>query len=229
MRSIAPRQSHYNLAAKIDDFIKLLRSIGIDPLFVLIIPFATALWAALTFARNNRIKAAEILLELEKEYGRHVDLLLQLEYARTYGGVYRDALTKALSRPQLYTSAESKALDEIERTMQFLYACASIRRLSVDSGAIDRLCAYHLRILIHNKRPHLRRYVYKYWPTLYFWAQRAGRPWPVRTRYWFIQIPDRLRHWWTGSFAEPDLRSPEPKADSIVKESMDPGLPDSSV
>ena len=170
-----------------------------------------ALWALLTFHRNNRSKAAEILINIETEYSRHIPTLLQLENMTDYSNIYRRALNISLYRvPGPYSPDESKAIDGLEAALRHFFVCANVRRLSVDAGAIDRLCAWYLRVFVTDRdeagnirRPELRDYIQRYWPSVYFWAQLAPEPWPKRAIIYLLQIRERVHYWWTGSWAKP--------------------------
>src|SRR5689334_3362568 len=63
-------------------------------------------WALLTFSRNNRIKAAELLLNLEQECRAHIDTLLKIDYLPDYSRYYADALKKSVPRGEQYSPDE---------------------------------------------------------------------------------------------------------------------------
>ncbi|MGE3800597.1 MAG: hypothetical protein AB7H80_06220 [Candidatus Kapaibacterium sp.] len=126
-----------------------------------------ALLAISTFRRNNKIKAAEILLKIEDEYKMHVQTFFEIEYSSSYLEKYRPALQK----PSRLSSKEIEAITKLEKALQFLYVCESVRRLGIDNGSIDRLCQYHLNILSAEEedRSELKAYVEKYWPSIRSW------------------------------------------------------------
>jgi hypothetical protein len=170
----------------------------------------SAIWAIVIFRRNNRIKAAEILLNIEKEYSRHIPALLELEHLRDYDRMYRPALKIAVRESiAQYTSDQSAAINRLEAVLRHFAMCAHVRRLGVDAGAIDRLCAWYLRVMVtdvdengHSIRPELREYIRRYWPTLYLWAPLAPAPWPRRLLIRCGQLNERLKFWWSGSWAQ---------------------------
>lgn len=102
-----------------------------------------AFWAIVTFRRNNRIKAAEILIGIEKEYERHIDTLLKVEHMADYDKFFRSALKKSI-KPGVaeYSKFESGMINRLEAALRHFYVCSCVRRLSVDSGSIDRLCSW---------------------------------------------------------------------------------------
>jgi hypothetical protein len=164
----------------------------------------SGLWAILTFWRNNRIKAAEILLSIETAYSRHIGTLLKIEYMLDYEANFKAAVRKAAYDPNVvYDNEESAAINELEDVLRHFFMCSHVRRLHVDSGTVDRLCAYYLRVLCSESRPELREYIRRFWPTIYFWSDLAGKPWPRRMVIRVKQILPRLKIWWSGSYAEP--------------------------
>lgn len=164
-------------------------------------------WAILTFIRNNRIKAAEILIRIEKEYYLHVETWMKIEFESDYQEYYSQALKKAIGdSSDPYTPEEDKEIANIEKALQLLFVCLNVRRLGVDSGAINRLCSYHLRLIVKRDeqdpsqyvRPELNQYVRRYWKTVYDWAETVGYPWPKRIGKVIRRWPSQLRYWWNG-------------------------------
>jgi hypothetical protein len=160
--------------------------------------FVGAAWTLVTFARNNRIKAAELLLNLEQQCRDHLGTLLRVEYLSDYRRHCADALKKSVPRGEEYTDPESAAVNELDMLLRHLHACYHVRRLHVDVHALDRAYTYYLRLCISDDRPELRNYVLYYWPNVFLWAQRVGEPWPKRTYIWWRQIPFRYSRWWYG-------------------------------
>ena len=170
---------------------------------VIPVTIVAGLWGIVTFNRNNRIKAAEILISLEKEYSTHIQTFLQLEYIYHYENIYETPIDITLKGGRL-NAEDSEVIDKVDKALRYLFVCANVRRLSVDSGSIDRLCAYYLAVVVNEeKRPGLCKYVKYYWPTIYFWAPLAASPWPVRWWLILLQIPERLRSWWWPTYAMP--------------------------
>jgi hypothetical protein len=156
-------------------------------------------WALLTFRRNSRIKAAELLLKLEEECRECLPTLLAIEYLDDYKATYEPALAKSTTTKRVhYTAAQSKAIDQIERVLRHFLACDHVRRLGVDAGALDRAYRYYLAVCVSEQRQELRRYLRTYWPTVFFWAERAGAPWPKRVWISARQLGPRLKVWWHG-------------------------------
>ncbi|MCB0713167.1 MAG: hypothetical protein KDD67_12625 [Ignavibacteriae bacterium] len=153
-----------------------------NPQAVALVPSVlVALMALNTFRRNNRIKAAEILLKIEDEYKVHVQTFFEVEYSPSYMRKYYPAL----QMPTSLSDEGIEALTQLEKALQFLYVCESVRRLGIDNGAIDRLCQYHIGILAGNNedRRDLKEYVKKYWPSIWNWNQSRSYSLPKRIFY----------------------------------------------
>lgn len=153
-----------------------------------------------SFIKNNRIKAAEIVLAIENGYSQHVPVLLKLEYIEDYRKCFQPALEAALAdgTPE-YEKEESNAIDDLERCLRFFVVCSAVQRLRVDAGTVDRLCSYYLRVLYTpDTRSELWQYIRRYWPVIYFWAPLAGKPFPKRCVIHLRQLPERVRFWWNG-------------------------------
>ena len=187
------------------------------PLLTIAFTCVSALWALFLFARNSRIKAAEILIEVENQYAKHIPVLLQIEYKTEYDENFRTPLTKILDTQQAILSrTESLAIDRLEAALRHFYVCECIMRLGINRSAIDRLCSYYLRVLVTDRygdmcnptRPELSKYVGLYWPSVYLWAPLAAKPWPVRACVRFFQIPNRITLWWTGSIQLKESEKP---------------------
>jgi len=158
-----------------------------------------AVWSFWVFSRNNRIKAAEILLQLEKDYSTHLETLLKMESSQEYDSLYKGAIQKQIENPLKELSKEErKNMDDLEAALRYFYVCAYIRELGVDSGYVDRLNAWYLRLLTDKKHPELREYVKRYWPSVYYWAPLAAKPWPKQLFIYTAQVPERLKIWWIG-------------------------------
>lgn len=156
-------------------------------------------WALVTFRRNNRIKAAELLLKLEDECHQCLPTLLRLEYLTDYKAIYKEALAASIhSGSTQYTRAQSTAINDVEKVLRHFHACYHVRRLGVDAGALDRTYSYYLKMCVSDQRFDLRDYIKHFWPNVFFWAQRVGEPWPKRVYIHAKQIWPRASVWWRG-------------------------------
>jgi hypothetical protein len=153
-------------------------------------------WALVTFRRNNKIKAAELLLKLEEECKKCIPTLLKLEYLEDYERIYQKALVESLKSPAHYEGGDGAHIDEVDTVLRHLHACYHVRRLRVDVGALDRTYAYYLSIFASQSRPDLRKYTERFWPHVLFWAETAGQPFPKRLYRSVMQTGRRLLKWW---------------------------------
>ena len=160
-------------------------------------------WALITFRRNNRIKAAELMLKLEDECKQCLETLLKIEYLPDYKATFKAALAAAgpTGRGRV-TATQSTAINNVEKVLRHFHACYHIRRLGVDAGALDRAYSYYLSMCISDDRAELRSYIKYFWPNVFFWAERVGHPWPKRAYIRARQTWPRIRVWWRGSPGE---------------------------
>jgi hypothetical protein len=173
----------------------------------------TAVWALVSFRRSNRNKAAEILIAVEKDYSAHIPTLLKIENLTDYKNDYQEALRITVYEEDgPLSSAQSVSIDKLEAALRHFFVCSNVRRLGVDGGAIDRLCAWYLRVLVTDRdesgeliRPDLHKYIRLYWPQLYFWAPIASSPWFKWPFIYLRQAPERFSSWRKAQWASPPL------------------------
>lgn len=158
----------------------------------------TAGVALLAFIRNNRIKAAETIVSLERDYSVHVKTLSELEDSTVYDTYYREALKAALANESMQKPKDRKRIAAVDGALRYFFVCERVRRLGIDSGTLDPLCRHYLRRFIQDDRADLREYMRKYWPSLFFWAPLASSPWPKRAVIVGSQALPRFRAWWAG-------------------------------
>ncbi len=222
-----------SLGVELMTFFELKRKLMPTPFFpdtllgwvTLIAAPIAAGWALINFQRSNRNKAAEILLAIEKEYTVHIPILLKIENLTDYRKQFVRALKISTYDTQgPYSSDESKSIDELEAALRHFFVCSNVRRFGIDGGAIDRLCAWYLRVLVTDVdengvylRPELRKYVSLYWPQLYFWAPIASSPGFKRPWIYANQFIERFNNWRKAEWASPpadkrrvELRAPTP-------------------
>jgi len=170
-----------------------------------------AAWAVYTFRQNTKAKHAEIFLNLESNYRKHIPTMLKVEYTREYKQTFEPALAKAndwtnqQSQAVAYTKAQNRAIDELELTLRHFLLAEHLRSLGVARRAIDSSHRYYLRRFIEPGREELRKYMSFYWPTVLLWAQLAGEPFYARLWIYTTQIPARLRYWHRGARFAPAL------------------------
>ncbi len=159
---------------------------------------ATGLWTVWVYYRNSRVKAAELLHTLEKEYTSHLDTFSILDNKADYDEKLKASLQKQIVIPPVKLEPdELEYMQKLDAAIRFLFLSLTIKRLKLDWGYIERLNAYYLRKL--RKYEDLSKYVEMYWPQVFFWSQLAGRPLPKKCVIYICQLKPRLRAWWHGS------------------------------
>ncbi|MEI7924361.1 MAG: hypothetical protein WCJ40_20830 [Planctomycetota bacterium] len=167
-----------------------------------------------TYKRNLRIKAAEILISLEKEYNTHVAVLVEIENSTLYNLKYKQYFSRINNHRYKLTEDEMKLVISIESAIRYFFLCSKLGKLGVDKGHIRYMSSYYLRVLVfetkenlrwHERldpfnekkyvRPELRKYMFKYWPSVAFWAPHSRRPWIARFCYYIGQSPYRFMNW----------------------------------
>lgn len=141
-------------------------------------------FALVAFWNSNRIKSAELLVSMEKDYARLIPALLQIERDQDYEEEYKVAIEKSLfTNTARMTPKEVRRMDKLEAMLRYFHMCNGVRNLGVNKKAMQQLCHYYLRVLVPDnseidgkpyysdkKRPELVRYVRVYWPSVYIWA-----------------------------------------------------------
>lgn len=175
--------------------------------------FVTVVGTIYTVHRNNRFKAAELLLSIEKEYSKHIHTLLMLENLDDYKAEFQRAIKISIYEiKDRLNPEESKAIDNLEAALRHFYVSTNVKSFGIDRGGINKLYAWYLRVLVTDIddenvfiRPELREYIRRYWPKIYFWALLATVPWHVRIIKYFQIIPERLKVWSKAEWAAPPI------------------------
>lgn len=162
-----------------------------------IVTVSGGIYALLMFRTSNRAKAAEVMLKLEEEYRKHIDILLLIENETTY----RDRIEPLLDRVErerdvVLSNEDFDLLKRLESALRHFYSAYFAKCLGTDLGMTERAYGYYLRYLSRSDRAQLRDYVSRNWPSLSFWSECAGHPLPRRIWIRVKQIPRRLRAWW---------------------------------
>ena len=147
------------------DWSSLLQAIGL---------VGAAVWALYTFRKQLKLRAADILLQVEEEFRRVQPTLDRLDNLRTYQEIYQPTLHKSVTKGvESLADEEVEILYEIDRCLRFFYFCTTLNRyLGVDQGVLAKAYYYYLRTLADNeKRPDLHDYIRDTYPTLYGWAK----------------------------------------------------------
>ena len=104
-------------------------------------------------------------------------------------------------------------MKKLEAVLRYFFVCYCSRKLAVNPTAIDNLCAYYLGKFIKRKKYNegnyieLRDYIEKYWPKVYFWGEVVAEPLPKKIWLVFLQIPKRIRNWWSPSWSRKEAEN----------------------
>lgn len=178
--------------------------------------FLGLILAIVAYRTNNRIKASELLISLEREYKEHIKIVTEIEFMEIYDSKYKPYLEKD---PKDLKPEDIAIGIQLESAIRYFYLCSKIGKLGVTNGHIQFMSAYYLKVFVYEtkkgtswlvnlnpyikdkyKRPELRNYMYKYWHGVYFWAPHARRPWPARIFIYIRQIPFRLGFWFKSLY-----------------------------
>lgn len=136
-----------------------------------------ALWALYTFRKQLKLRAADILMQVEEEFRKIQPTLERLDNLRTYQETFQSTLSKVVTTglPSL-DDPEVSILFEIDKCLRFFYFCTTLNRyLGVDQGVLAKAYYYYLRALADDKnRPELYEYMRISYPTLFAWTQRSS-------------------------------------------------------
>ncbi|HXR39457.1 MAG TPA: hypothetical protein VN776_10210 [Terracidiphilus sp.] len=125
----------------------------------------------------QRLKAADMLLEMEKEYREVLPVCIEFEMGETYDTLIKPILTEIAAKE--YEKAELSEqqlnkLKQLDRALRFFYACSVLNgELQVEQDVIGRVYYYYLSILADPDRgKELSQYVEEYYPRLHDWLKR---------------------------------------------------------
>ena len=107
--------------------------------------FLALISAVVLYMTNNRIKASELLISLEKEYKEHIKVFFEIESSYIYDLKYKPYLTKIMEGDGHLNQDEIEFGIKLELAIRYLYLCSKIGKLvlqlnfsldSVSSGTI---------------------------------------------------------------------------------------------
>jgi hypothetical protein len=108
--------------------------------------------------------------------------LLQLEYEPDYREKYEPALRKAVTGYESvakieegYSPDESKAIDNVEKTLRHFLTSAFIESRGIDHGLMNEAYAWYLKLFRRSDRELLGKYIRYFWPTVYVWAHTFSK------------------------------------------------------
>lgn len=138
-------------------------------------------YAIYTFTNGNKIKSAELLVTLERDYGELMEDLLKVERKSDYEKEFKTGIVKCNAKElEALDLDEVDAMDRFEKILRYFHVCCSIRKLGVNKNGIRDLCHYYLDVLVPKKngvtyREEQEAYIKEFWPAVYKWGVSAHR------------------------------------------------------
>jgi len=129
-------------------------------------------WAWKTFGRGNKLKAAELLSSLEKEFTPLVPTLLQIERKADYEREFMSGVVKSPCYVP-FDKKEACVMNRFEAVLRLFHLFHHVKELGINRSAVDGLCSYYLKVFIDADRPEISAYLSAYWPRVYTWALRS--------------------------------------------------------
>lgn len=156
------------------------------------------IWALRSYREGQRIKAAEMLLNMEQEFR----IILPTYELIENPGVYEDKIVPMLQEVMKGSRLKDehiKLLADLDRCLRFLFLCSVLNQdLAVEQNALVRAYHHYVGILAeladknNTKNVDLAQYIAKFYPTLCRWTNdnrallagyRAGQAWKPK-RFW---------------------------------------------
>jgi hypothetical protein len=128
------------------------------------------------YKEGHRLRAADMLVEMEKEYRAVLPVCIEFEIAKTYDKLIKPMLLE-IQKSKLehadLTDLQVEKLKELDRAIRFFYACSVLNgELRVEENVIGRVYYYYLSILADpGQGKELYTYVQVYYPRLHNWLQ----------------------------------------------------------
>lgn len=122
------------------------------------------------YRRSLRIKAGELLLEMEKEFREVFETCLELEVATTYDRRFRPVLRRALSQAD-HVEGDIEVLKALDRCLRFFYLCTILHSdFKIEQSILARSYYWYARLLIDQEsRPELAAYLARDYRRLSHW------------------------------------------------------------
>jgi len=137
----------------------------------------SAIWGYFLFRKNNKIRAADLLIKLEDDYRKHIPVLLRVEYAIDKELV--DSIIKVYAHQPLFPK-EDKLIEEFESCLRFLYQTYILHRKKLDLALFNQAHIYYLYKICNGEKSQINRYIKDYWPSIYRWFLSISLPFYYR-------------------------------------------------
>jgi len=138
-------------------------------------------WGLYEYFRNTRLRAAETILKMEKEFRNIAPIYEEIDDAASYQRLIKPILDA--ERQGKLDDAGLQKLTQLDRCLRFLYLCSVLnealrvdRTLGLKEGALQRAYYYYIGTLLpeesHASRPELFAYTRRYYPLLTGWVDK---------------------------------------------------------
>lgn len=152
---------------KLEDDMALSDSVEIWSKLLYVIPIlVSALFILMSFRKNNKIKASELLLKLEEDYRSHFNTLLDIEY-RT--NMELENVIPKVYRGENLSNVDDKLIEDFEKCLRHFLLSFIIHNKKVDSKLFNEVHKYYLIRICYGLKSHITKYVCDFWPSVYRW------------------------------------------------------------
>jgi len=132
--------------------------------FAVIAGIISAIWTISSYAKSNKIKAAEIFFNIEKNFYNHIPFLLEIENKDTY-----PAIEESLRKDSNYSTSDIETYQKLDSLFRHFTTCYQIVKLNIDNKTIETSYKYYLDVFINPEREEIRKYVRNYFHIVNEW------------------------------------------------------------
>jgi hypothetical protein len=127
------------------------------------------------YRESQRLKAADMLLEMEKEFRSLANICNKVEILSTYVDQIKPVLKKLNENGEnvILAPGERDTMLELDRLLRFFYVCTVLNgELHLEQDALGRVYYYWLGVINNEvKRKELFSYTQKYYRRLHDWLK----------------------------------------------------------
>ncbi|HKV91411.1 MAG TPA: hypothetical protein VJW20_02565 [Candidatus Angelobacter sp.] len=127
------------------------------------------------YSEGQRLKAADMLLGMEKEFQQFADIWNKIDVMKTYS----ESVAPALNKLNTYGAkadleiAEQETMRKLDQALRFFYVCTILNgELHIEQDVIGRAYYYWLGLIYdEHERNELYEYVQQYYLRLHQWIE----------------------------------------------------------
>lgn len=134
------------------------------------------LFALTRYYREGKLRAAELLLNMEHEHRAILPTCLDLEFLPRYERIFVPVILK-VELGRIESDEDRDTLVKLDRCLRFFFVCTLLSSdLDVEKTAISRAYYYYVCLLAESdRRQELRTYIARYYKRLDAWMMRHQR------------------------------------------------------